>query len=117
LIHTRKLSSVEATRAQLDRIGELDGRLKSYAAVMAEQALAAAAAADKEIAAGAVRGPLHGMPLAVKDLCWTADAPTAGGMTIHRDNRPTEDGTVVRKLRAAGAVILGKLQLTEGAYA
>ena len=117
LIQTRKLSSVEATRAQLDRIGKLDGRLKSYATVMADQALAAAAAADKEIAAGAVRGVLHGVPIAVKDLCWTADAPTAGGMTIHRDYRPAEDGTVVKRLRAAGAVILGKLQLTEGAYA
>lgn len=117
LIQTRKLSSLEATRAQLDRIDRLDGRLKSYATVMAEQALAAAAAADREIAAGEVRGPLHGVPVAVKDLCWTADAPTAGGMTIYRDHRPAEDGTVVRKLRAAGAVILGKLQLTEGAYA
>lgn len=117
LIQTRKLSSVEATRAQLDRIGRLDGRLKSYATVMADQALAAAAAADKEIAAGAARGVLHGVPIAVKDLCWTADAPTAGGMTIYRDNRPAEDGTVVKRLRAAGAVILGKLQLTEGAYA
>ena len=117
LIQTRKLSSVEATKAQLDRIGKLDGRLKSYATVMAEQALAAAAAADREIAAGAVRGPLHGVPIAVKDLCWTADAPTAGGMTIYRDHRPAEDGTVVKRLRAAGAVILGKLQLTEGAYA
>lgn len=116
-IQAGKLSSVEATRAQLDRIGRLDGRLKSYATLMADQALAAARAADAEIAAGKVRGVLHGVPIAVKDLCWTSDAPTAAGMTIHRDNRPTQDGTVVRKLRDAGAVILGKLQLTEGAYA
>ncbi|MGD9914270.1 MAG: amidase [Rhizobiaceae bacterium] len=116
-IQTRKLSSVEVTRAQLDRIGSLDGTLKSYATVMPEQALAAAHAADAEIAAGKIRGPLHGVPVGVKDLCWTIDAPTAGGMPIFRDNRPTEDGTVVRKLREAGAVILGKLQLTEGAYA
>lgn len=117
LIQSRKLSSVEATQAQLDRIARLDGGLKSYATVMADQALDAARTADGEIASGAVRGPLHGVPIAVKDLCWTTDAPTAAGMPIHRDNRPTEDGTVVRKLRQAGAVILGKLQLTEGAYA
>ena len=74
-------------------------------------------AADQEIAAGKVRGPLHGVPIAVKDLCWTKDAPTAAGMKIYRDNRPSEDATVVIKLKEAGAVILGKLQLTEGAYA
>jgi amidase len=60
---------------------------------------------------------LHGVPLAVKDLCWTADAPTAAGMAIHRDFMAPEDGTVVARLRAAGAVILGKLAMTEGAYA
>lgn len=56
------------------------------------------------------------MPIAVKDLCWTKDAPTAAGMKIYRDNRPSEDATVVAKLKQAGAIILGKLQLTEGAY-
>ena len=55
------------------------------------------------------------MPIAVKDLCWTQGVPTAAGMTIYKDFRPTEDATVVRKLYAAGAIILGKLQLTEGA--
>jgi amidase len=117
LIQSRQISSVDATKAQLDRIGRLDARLRSYATLMAEQALAAAKTADQEIASGRVRGPLHGVPIAVKDLCWTTDAPTAAGMPIHRENRPSEDGTVVRKLREAGAVILGKLQLTEGAYA
>jgi amidase len=115
-IQKRELSSVQATQAQLDRIARLDGRLKSYAYVTATSALQQAEAADKEIAAGKVRGLLHGVPIAVKDLCWTKDAPTAAGMKIHRDNRPSEDATVVLKLKAAGAVILGKLQLTEGAY-
>jgi amidase len=117
LIRKRELSSVAATQAQLDRIGKLDGQLKSYAYVMATSALEQAKAADLEIAAGKVRGPLHGVPIAVKDLCWTKDAPTAAGMKIYRDNRPKEDATVVIKLKAAGAVNLGKLQLTEGAYA
>jgi amidase len=117
MIQARRISSVEATEAQLARIAALDGQLMSYAHLMAEGAREAARAADAEIAGGRVRGPLHGVPIAVKDLCWTTDAPTAAGMTIHRDNRPREDATVVRRLREAGAVILGKLQLTEGAYA
>ena len=117
LVQKRELSSVAATQAQLDRIGQLDGQLKSYAYVMTASALEQARAADQEIAAGKVRGPLHGVPIAVKDLCWTKDAPTAAGMKIYRDNRPREDATVVIKLKEAGAVILGKLQLTEGAYA
>jgi amidase len=116
-IQKRELSAVEATQAQLDRIARLDGGLKSYAHVMASSALEQAHAADQEIAKGKVRGPLHGVPIAVKDLCWTENAPTAAGMKIYRDNRPTEDATVVVRLKEAGAVILGKLQLTEGAYA
>ena len=87
-IQKRDLSAVEATQAQLDRIGRLDGKLKSYAHVMAASALEQARAADKEIADGKMRGPLHGVPIAVKDLCWTKDAPTAAGMKIYRDNRP-----------------------------
>src|SRR5688572_25987664 len=116
-IQSKEVSSVEATRAQLDRIRKLDSVLKSYATMMADSALEDARRADAEIAKGAVRGPLHGVPIAVKDLCWTKGVPTAAGMTIHRDFKPDRDGTVVRKLRDAGAVILGKLQLTEGAYA
>ena len=116
-IQKRELSPVGATQAQLDRIAHLDGQLKSYAYVMASSALEQAHAAEKEIAAGKVRGPLHGVPIAVKDLCWTKDAPTAAGTTIYRDYRPSEDATVVSRLKEAGAVILGKLQLTEGAYA
>lgn len=117
LIQKRELSSVAATQSQLNRIAQLDGQLKSYAYVMATSALEQSKAADLEIAAGKVRGPLHGVPIAVKDLCWTKDAPTAAGMKIYRDNCPKEDATVVIKLKEAGAVILGKLQLTEGAYA
>jgi len=116
-IQSKEISPVEATRAQLDRIGKLDGQLKSYATMMADQALADARQAETEIGKGTIRGPLHGVPIAVKDLCWTKGVPTAAGMTIYKDFKPDRDGTVVRKLREAGAVILGKLQLTEGAYA
>lgn len=115
-MHARQLSPVEATRTMLSRIAALDGRLHSYALVLSESALADAARAEAEISRGEIRGPLHGAPIAVKDLCWMEGVPTAAGMTIHRDYRPPADATVVTRLRAAGAIILGKLQLTEGAY-
>ncbi len=116
LVRAREVTSVEVTRTQLERIDHLDGRLASYAHVMAEHALSEAKAADAEIANGRYRGPLHGVPLALKDLFWTKGTPTAAGTTIHRDFVPTEDATSVARLRQAGAVLLGKLQMTEGAY-
>ena len=115
-LKARKVSSVEATRAILDRIEALDPKLKSYATVTPERALQDAARLDAETAAGKSRGPLHGVPIAVKDLCNTAGVPTAAGMAIHRKHVPAKDATVVARLKQAGAVILGKLQMTEGAY-
>ena len=115
-IRAREISPVSVTRAQLDRIASLNGMLGSYALVMADVAMAQAKEAETEIAKGRYRGPLHGIPIAVKDLCWTKDCPTAAGMAIYKNYRPAEDATVVRRLRDAGAVLLGKLQLTEGAY-
>jgi amidase len=115
-IKARKISPLEVTRAQLDRIAALDGELGSYVHVMAEAAMAQAETAQAEIAAGQYRGPLHGVPIALKDLFWTKDFPTAAGTAVHRNFRPDEDATVVRHLKEAGAVVLGKLQLTEGAY-
>ena len=116
-IQAKEISSVEATGAQLARIQQLDGALKSYARLMPDSALADARRADAEIVKGEMRGPLHGVPIGVKDLCWTKGVPTAAGMPIHANFIPDSDATVVRRLRDAGAVILGKLQLTEGAYA
>ena len=115
-IKTGKISSPEATRAQLDRIAALDGELGSYVHVMPEAAMAQAETAQAEIAAGRYRGPLHGVPIALKDLFWTKGFPTAAGTAVHRHYRPDEDASVVRRLNEAGAVVLGKLQLTEGAY-
>jgi amidase len=117
LIQSRELSSVEVTRTLLDRIDRFDGALKSYALPTPDLALADAARADEEIAAGQSRGPMHGVPIGIKDLCWTTGVPTAAGMTLFQDFVPTENATVVDRLRNAGAVILGKLQLTESAYA
>jgi len=116
LLRRREVTSVEVTRAQLERIGCLDTRLRSYACVTSEQALAAAEEADDEIAAGHCRGPLHGVPIGVKDLFWTQGVPTAAGGVIHRDFIPEQDATAVARLRQAGAILLGKLQMTEGAY-
>jgi amidase len=115
-IRLRRVSPVELTRSMLDRIAKLDPALHSYATVTPELALAQAKAAEAEIAAGNHRGPLHGVPIAVKDLCYTAGIVTAAGMTIHGDHVPSFDATVVKRLADAGAVLLGKLQLTEGAF-
>ena len=116
LIHRRKLSPVEAVEAMLARIDRLDGRYRSYGAVLAERARERARAAESEIARGLWRGPLHGVPIAVKDLCNTTFAPTAAGTTIFKDYIPSFNATVVDRLEQAGAVILGKLRMTEGAY-
>lgn len=116
LIRTRQLTSTEVTEAILARIERYDPVLKSYATVMADSALNSARQADEEIARGRYRGPLHGVPVAVKDLANTHDAPTAGGGTLLRNFIPEADATVVARLRAAGAVLTGKLRMTEGAY-
>jgi amidase len=116
LIRNRDVSSREVTQTQLDRIAALDGELHSYALVMADAALAQAGAADAETAAGHSRGPLHGVPIAIKDLCQIKSFPTGAGMTVHRHTVSNEDATVVWRLKEGGAVLLGKPQLTEGAY-
>jgi amidase len=117
LIAAKTVSPVEVTTAMLERIAALDGRLKAYATVMAEQAMAQARVAEGEILAGTYRGLLHGVPVAVKDLCFTAGVRTMGGSAVYADHIPDFDATVVRRLNAVGAVMLGKLNLTEGAMA
>lgn len=116
-IAAREISPVDLTQRMLDRIAKLDPTLKSYATVMHDQALADAHAAEQAIQAGNYRGPLHGVPIAVKDLCYTKGVRTMGGSAVYRNFIPDFDGTVVSRLRAAGAVVLGKLNLTEGATA
>lgn len=115
-IKGRSVSSYAVTEFLLQRIALLDSDLRSYVRVLEEGALAQARTADAEIASGRHRGPLHGVPIAVKDLCWMKGVPTAAGTVVHRDFVPTGDATVVRRLREAGAVLIGKTQLTEGAY-
>ena len=116
-IASRNLSPIDLTQHMLDRISAVDPVLKSYATVTASEALADARDAAREIAAGRYRGPLHGIPIAIKDLCYTKGVRTMGGLAVRRDFVPDFDATVVARLRAAGAVILGKLNLSEGATA
>lgn len=115
-IRAKKVSPVEATQAVLERIERLNPRLNAYITVMAEQALADARAATDEIAGGRYRGPLHGVPIGVKDLCQTKGVRTTGGSKILADWVPDEDAPVVQKLRNAGAVIVGKTHLHEWAF-
>lgn len=114
-IAAREVSPVALTDHMLQRIASVDTTLKSYATVMTEQARADAKTAQDEINSGTHRGPLHGVPIAVKDLCFTKSVRTMGGTPVLKDFVPDSDATVVQRLRDAGAVILGKLNLTEGA--
>ena len=116
LIRRKLLSSAEVVDALLARIAQLDGHYHSYATVLPERARNQARAADAEIARGLWRGPLHGVPIAVKDLCYTTFAPTSAGTAIFKSFAPSFNATVVDRLEDAGAVLLGKLQMTEGAY-
>ena len=115
LIHSRDINATELTSHILDRIDLLDQEIKSYATLMREEALAAARQADQELARGKDRGPLHGIPIAVKDLCYTKGVATRGGMAVLADHVPGYDATVVTRLAEAGTILLGKLNLTEGA--
>ena len=114
-LKSRDISPVEVTEYMLQRIGELDGRYKSYATLMADSARAQAKRAETEISSGNYKGPLHGVPVAVKDLCFTNGVRTSGGSKVNSDHVPDFDATVVARLNEAGAVMLGKLNLTEGA--
>ena len=116
VIRTRAASPAEVTRAVLARIDALDARLHSYITVLHERALRQARAAEDEIARGRYRGPLHGVPIAIKDLCATKGIRTTCASQIFADSVPDYDATVAEKLEAAGAVVLGKLNLTEFAY-
>ena len=112
-----EVSSLEMTETMLARIEKLNASLHPYVTVLGETSRAEAAAADAELARGEVRGPMHGVPIAVKDLMAISGVRTSAGMPLLKERKPDHDATVVTRLRAAGTVILGKLELTEGAYA
>jgi Asp-tRNA(Asn)/Glu-tRNA(Gln) amidotransferase A subunit family amidase len=110
------VSSEEVTRACLDRIDAVEGTVKAFAHLDRERALTQAREADQWRRSGRPIGPLHGVPVAVKDIIETADWPTECGSPLLAGRRPRSDATVVSKLRAAGAVIVGKTVTTEFAY-
>jgi aspartyl-tRNA(Asn)/glutamyl-tRNA(Gln) amidotransferase subunit A len=113
LVAEREISAVELLEAALERIERHDPGLLAFVTVSAERARAEAASADSAIAAGDQTGPLHGVPYAVKDLEWTAGVRTTFGATRTADFVPGEDAIVVERLRAAGAILVGKTNTSE----
>ena len=116
LVQARQVTPVELTEAYLQRIERLNPRINAYVTVTAERAREDAARATAEIAAGNYRGPLHGIPIGLKDLYDTAGIRTAGGAKILGERVAASDSTVARKLREAGTVLLGKLNTHELAF-
>src|SRR5262244_3237515 len=116
MIAGKKVSPVEVVQAHLDRITAIDGKVKAYITVMGESALAAARAAEAAVQSGAALGPLHGVPMGLKDLYCTKGVRTTGGSKILADWLPEEDATVAARLASAGAIVLGKLNMHEFAF-
>lgn len=116
LFSSRKSSPVELVEIFLRRIQSVDSSLHSFLYVAGEQAMAQARQLEKELSAGRRRGPLHGVPYALKDAYATAGIPTTGNSRLLADNIPTEDAHVVRRLTEAGAILLGKLATYELTY-
>ncbi|HVN27489.1 MAG TPA: amidase, partial [Candidatus Binataceae bacterium] len=115
-LRAKKLSPVEVAQAYLDRIARVDDKIRAYITVTADEALGAAKQAEKEIVAGNWRGQFHGVPVGLKDLLYTNGVRTTGGSKILADFRPDSDATSWARLKAQGAVMLGKLNLHEFAY-
>ena len=113
LIRNREVSPVEAATAYIERIDRVDRQINSYITVCREHALARARQAEQEIMAGDYKGPMHGIPVAVKDQFYTRGILTTGGSNILKDLTPDEDATVIANLNDAGAVLLGKLNMSE----
>lgn len=113
LIEKRDLSPVELVESRLQRIAQFDDRLHSFIHILAEDARTNAVAAEKEISSGRYRGPLHGIPIALKDMYETAGIPTTAHSKILQDHVPIADAYSVKKLKEAGAIIMGKLATHE----
>ncbi len=116
LLRSRQVSPIELTRECLARIEELNPKLNAFITVTADSAFDEARQAEAEIQHGEWRGPLHGIPLALKDLIDTAGVRTTAASALFKDRIPAEDAEVVKRLKAAGAVLLGKQNLHEFAY-
>ena len=116
LVRRKEISPVDLTNACLARIEQLNPTLNAFITVMHDSALAQAREAEDEIQAGEWRGPLHGIPIGLKDLIDTAGTKTTCGSALFADRVPTEDAEVVRRLKAAGAVLIGKQNMQEFAW-
>ena len=116
LISKREISPVELVQSRLTRIERLDGKLNSFIRVLGEQAVAAARSAEAEIMAGRYRGPMHGIPIGLKDIYETKGVATTGHSKVMIDHVPQRDATSVRLLGEAGAIMLGKLATHEFAF-
>src|SRR6516225_4275067 len=116
LVRQKKISPVELTKACLARIERLNPTLNAFITITGESALAEAKAAETEMQRGKWRGPLHGMPLALKDLFDTAGVRTTAASALFKDRIPAQDSEAVTRLKEAGAVLLGKLNMHEFAY-
>jgi aspartyl-tRNA(Asn)/glutamyl-tRNA(Gln) amidotransferase subunit A len=116
LVRSKKVSPVELTRECLSRIERLNPKVNAFITVTADAALAQARKAEDEIQRGRWSGPLHGIPIALKDLIDTAGVRTTAASGLFKDRVPTQDAEVVRRLKVAGAVLLGKLNMHEFAY-
>jgi aspartyl-tRNA(Asn)/glutamyl-tRNA(Gln) amidotransferase subunit A len=112
-VRDKEISSRELTRALLSRIERINPKINAYVTVLPEAAMREAAARDEEIARGIVRGPLHGVPVAIKDIFCTKGIRTTCASRILKDFDPPYDATVVERIRAAGAVLLGKQNMDE----
>ena len=112
-ISSKQISPVEVVKAYLDRIERLDPQLASYITVCSEEALDAANQAEAKLERGEFQGALFGVPIAVKDQFWTAGTLTTNGSRVYRDFVPDEDATVIAKIKQAGGILLGKLNLSE----
>src|SRR5258708_4210623 len=113
LVRTKKASPVEVVEAHLAAIQRINPAVNAFCTVAAEKALAWAREAERAVKKRAKLKPLHGVPVAIKDLTLTADIRTTFGSTLFRDHIPTEDAEVVRRLKAAGAIVLGKTNTPE----
>jgi aspartyl-tRNA(Asn)/glutamyl-tRNA(Gln) amidotransferase subunit A len=116
MVRDKKVSPVELTRGCLSRIERLNPKLNAFITVTADSALAQAREAEAEIQRGRWRGPLHGMPIALKDLFDTAGVRTTAASGLFKERVPPQDAEIVRRLKDAGAVLLGKLNMHEFAY-
>ena len=115
-IRSRATSPIELTEAYLARIDRVNPEINAYVQLTADRAREDAERAEDELRRGVDRGPLHGIPLALKDVVDTAGIPTAGGLGLYRDRIPAADATVAARLREAGTVLLGKTNTHELAF-